>query len=115
MKHNEFKAFFKKKLQENLTEYDIVSIDKSTSSRNIFILDKETLDTKIMVTSFWGTNEYSINVFEITKDIKTGKKELSEFNDAFYSVRGSYYHTKSFSEVIKVINNKLKKKEKKVK
>ena len=109
MKHNEFKAFFKKKLQESLTNYNIISIDNSATSRDIYVLDKKTMDTKIMITSFWGTDEYSLNVFEITKDIKTGKKELSRYNDSFYSIRGSYYHTKYFFDLLNVIKNRLNK------
>ena len=39
MKHNEVKAYFKKQLVEALPKYDVLSIDETLSSRNIYIID----------------------------------------------------------------------------
>ena len=33
MKHNEVKAYFKNKLKEKLSNYDVLSIDETMSSR----------------------------------------------------------------------------------
>ena len=109
MKHNEFKAFFKKKLETVLNEnFEMIAIDEQTSSRNIYILEKETLKTKFLITSFWGTNDFHIRLFEINDKQRNNKKELNKFEDFCLDVEGNYLQTHLFDKVFtKIKENSL--------
>ena len=81
MKHNEFKAYFKKKLLAKVQNiYDLVSIDESSSSRTIYLIDKELLKTDYVITCFFGTNNYHVKVFKLEKDHKNDEKQFSKFS-----------------------------------
>lgn len=84
MKHNEFKAFFKKQLENTLT-YQCVSIDETLSSRNIYLLD-EKLCTKYLIKCWFGTNEFTLSAFKINKNTKT----VHAYNDYFLQEKGTY-------------------------
>ena len=80
MKHNEFKAYFKKKLSVKVQNtYDLVSIDESSSNRTIYLINKNFLSTDFVITCFFGTNNYHIKVFKLDKDHKKMKNNLVNF------------------------------------
>lgn len=107
MKHNEFKAFFKKKLDSVLSEdFEVVSIDEQTSSRKMFILDKKSLKVVYLITSFWGTKEFHIQLFEITESYQTGEREFHTFQDADLDITGNYLQTHLFNEIFEKLKNK---------
>ena len=82
MKHNEFKAYFKKKLLAKVqNNYDLVSIDESSSNRTIYLVNKELLKIDYVITCFFGTNNYHIKVFKLDEDHKKDKKKLHQFLD----------------------------------
>ena len=106
MKHNEVKAYFKKKLCNELTGYDILSVDETLSSRTLYIVDKETLRTKIMVKCWFATNDYHITCFYINKKHLKGDK-INQYKDFFIDVKGNYTQLHNLSLIIEEIKNKL--------
>lgn len=106
MKHNEVKAYFKKKLVEALPNYDILSIDETMSSRNIYIVDKQTMDAKIYVDSWFATNDFHIKAFVI-EYAHIGGRKINKYEDYFCEVKGNYNQILFLGKVIKEITEKL--------
>lgn len=105
MKHNEFKAYFKKKLLAKVQNtYDLVSIDESSSNRTIYLVDKELLKTDYVVTCFFGTNNYHIKVFKLDEDHQKDKKKLHQFVDksCIYDEDYSYLAFHNIQKVLKL-------------
>lgn len=101
MKHNEFKAFFKKRLVDKLClGYEVLSIDETLSSRNIYILEKETLIAKVLVKCWFATNNYSISIFKIDE---SNNKELNIYKDYVNRFEGSYNQTSLMEKAIHCI------------
>lgn len=102
MKHNEFKAFFKKKLIERLPQYEVLSIDETLSNRVIYILNRDTLVCNSIIICWFGTNEFSIKIF----DAQSGKNiKFNRYKDFIFEVSGNYIQTEKIGQVI----NKLEK------
>ena len=64
MKHNEVKAYVKKKIKEVADEHkcDTLSADTSNSTRVLFIVDRSTLVTLLRVRTFFNDTEFSISL-----------------------------------------------------
>lgn len=105
MKHNEFKAFFKKKLVEKLPMYEILSIDETSSSRVLYIIDKNSLVCKFLLTCWFGTNDFSIEVFEAEKfkDVK-----INKYKDFFLKCSGNYKQTENLGKLLNQLQTNLK-------
>ena len=104
MKHNEFKAFFKKKLIEKLSGYEILSIDETLSNRVLYILDSNSLVCKFIITCWFGTNEFNIKVF----DAKTNKNtKFNKYKDFILEASGNYRQTENIGHLINQIQQGL--------
>lgn len=102
MKHNEIKAYFKNKLKEKLTNYDVLSVDETMSSRNLYIIDKQTFETKMLVTTWFGTNEFDVKAFILDENTK-----INKYADYFVQAKGNYMQLKHLGNIIQSIFNKL--------
>lgn len=101
MKHNEVKAYFKKKLKENITNYDILSIDESSTYRKLFILNPNTLTVKVMINCFFGAKEFHIRAFE-NKNTK-----INIYTDAYDDFEGDYMQLEKLGRFIQMLKNRL--------
>ena len=99
MKHNEVKAYFKKKLQKTISNYDIISIDESSTYRKLLIVDPNTLDVKIMLNCFFGAKEFHIKAF------KNKGYEINLFTDAFEDFKGNYMQLKKLGIFIRILKD----------
>ena len=105
MKHNEVKAYFKKQLVEALPKYDVLSIDETLSSRNIYIIDKQTKATLLYVDCWFGTNDFRVTLFEIPDAYIDFK--LNKYKDHVAQAKGNYYQLLFLGNIIKTITEKL--------
>ena len=101
MKHNEVKAYFKKKLKENIANYDILSIDESSTYRKLFILNPNTLAVKIMINCYFGAKDFHIRAFE-NKGIK-----INIYTDAFEDFEGDYMQLEKLGKFVQILKNWL--------
>ncbi len=107
MKHNEIKAFFKKRLNDELKDYVVLSVDETASSRNLYILDKHSLDTLMLVRCWFATSDYSISVFKIISEIKDTNKKINYFKDQLFEIKGSYINLAPIGDLMFKIKNEL--------
>ena len=89
MKHNEIKAYFKKKLVQELTNHDVLSIDESLSSRVLYVIEKDTLRTTTVIRCWFATNDYHISAYVVNNKHLKGEK-LNQYKDQFIEVKGNY-------------------------
>lgn len=104
MKHNEMKAYFKKQLQKKLQLYskmDIVSIDKSSMERDMYVVDSE-MQTRMLVSAYFGSEQFSIKAYK-----SKGSKMPNKYKDAFFSVSSNYMEVSLMADMIQTIINAL--------
>lgn len=103
MKHNEVKAYFKNKLKEKFPAQDIVSIDETMSSRQIYFVDKETMRVWIYLDCFFGTNEFSVRAFRTSPENMSLGIKPHKYKDYFKEVRGTYLQIHLLKDLIEDI------------
>ena len=105
MKHNEVKAYFKKQLVEALPKYDVLSIDETLSSRNIYIIDKQTKATLFYLDCWFGTNDFRIRLFDVPD--ANAEFKINKYTDYIAQANGSYYQLLFLGNMINTIIEKL--------
>ena len=103
MKHNEVKAFFKKQVIEKFPQYTVLSIDETSSSRILYVLDKQTLETLIKIKCWFGTNEFSVYVYD-AKHLRE-LKHVNPYKDYFTKVEGNYLQLQKISQCLCEMDN----------
>lgn len=103
MKHNEVKAFFKKQVIEKFPQYTILSIDETSSSRVLYVLDRQTLETLIKITCWFGTNDFSISIFDAKYLSKLD--HINPYKDYFTQVQGNYLQLQKLSQCLCAMDN----------
>ena len=107
MKHNEFKAFFKKKLVDTFcSDYEIISIDETMSSRNIYVIEKDTLITRYLIKCWFATNDYSISIFSIDESVN---KEINFYKDYLVRFSANYNCSSYMKRAIDFLYSRLNK------
>lgn len=100
MKHNEIKSFFKKRLQKELTQYqiEVLSIDETNSSKILYLVNVESLNTDYVLKCWFGTNDYSIRLYE-------GKDKINYFKDVIKEEKGTYTNLAPLGKMITYLSN----------
>ena len=89
MNHNEVKAFFKKRLEKQLSKvFTLLSIDESITTRVIYIAESKTLTTHIVIETYFGTRQFSIKVFDLNELGRT--KPYNIYKDHKFAIEGTY-------------------------
>ena len=89
MNHNEVKAFFKKRLEKQLSKvFTLLSIDESITTRVIYIAETKTLTTHIVIETYFGTRQFSIKVFDLNELGRT--KPYNKYKDYKFAIEGTY-------------------------
>ena len=89
MNHNEVKAFFKKRLEKQLSKvFTLLSIDESITTRVIYIAESKTLTTHIVIETYFGTKQFSIRVFDLNELGRT--KPYNKYKDHKFVIEGTY-------------------------
>ena len=89
MNHNEVKAFFKKRLEKQLSKvFTLLSIDESITTRVIYIAESKTLTTHIVIETYFGTRQFSIRVFDLNELGRT--KPYNKYKDDKFAIEGTY-------------------------
>ena len=87
----------------------MLSVDESMSSRVIYVIEKHSLDTKLMIRCWFGTDTYGVTVFEINRQVKEGKKELHRFKDFCLKAEGNYNQLRTLGKLLPQIKKLLTK------
>lgn len=109
MKHNEVKAYFKSKLKEKLVNYDVLSVDETMSSRQIYVLNKETMEVIVMLDCWFGTDSYSVKGFNITEEHRNLNKKIHKYVDKDIEISGTYNQLHYLMNLINTLDNNLNK------
>lgn len=95
MKHNEIKSYFRKKVQNELQPFGIkvLSVDKSNTSKILYIIDDNNFRTDFVVDCWFTTDTYEVSVYP-------AKDKINYFKDAILTVKGSYGNLEPLCQVI---------------
>lgn len=103
MNHNEVKAFFKKRLEKQLSKaFTLLSIDESITTRVIYIAETKTLTTHIVIETYFGTKQFSIRVFDLNELGRT--KPYNKYKDHKFAIEGTYKELEKLQLAINTIN-----------
>lgn len=103
MNHNEVKAFFKKRLEKQLSKvFTLLSIDESITTRVIYIAESKTLTTHIVIETYFGTKQFSIKVFDLNELGRT--KSYNKYKDHKFAIEGTYKELEKLQLAINTIN-----------
>ena len=103
MNHNEVKAFFKKRLEKQLSKvFILLSIDESITTRVIYIAESKTLTTHIVIETYFGTRQFSIRVFDLNELGRT--KPYNIYKDHKFAIEGTYKELEKLQLAINTIN-----------
>ena len=103
MNHNEVKAFFKKRLEKQLSKvFILLSIDESITTRVIYIAESKTLTTHMVIETYFGTRQFSIRVFDLNELGRT--KPYNIYKDHKFAIEGTYKELEKLQLAINTIN-----------
>lgn len=103
MNHNEVKAFFKKRLEKQLSKvFTLLSIDESITTRVIYIAETKTLTTHIVIETYFGTKQFSIRVFDLNELGRTNP--YNKYKDHRFAIEGTYKELEKLQLAINTIN-----------
>lgn len=103
MNHNEVKAFFKKRLEKQLSKaFTLLSIDESITTRVIYIAEEKTLTTHLVIETYFGTKQFSIRVFDLNELGRT--KPYNKYKDHKFAIEGTYKELEKLQLAINTIN-----------
>ena len=100
MKHNEIKSYFRKRLQKELNDIGIkcLNVDETNNISRIYLVEDETMDTKYLVTCYFTTDGYNINVYPPKLKIRTFKDCIKEAQDNYTNLTPMYRVIKFLKE-----------------
>ena len=100
MKHNEIKSYFRKRLQKELNDIGIkcLNVDETNNFSRIYLVKDEVMETKFLVSVFFNTDGYSINIYPPKKVILTFKDSVKEAQDSYTNLTPMYELIKFLKE-----------------
>lgn len=108
MKHNELKAFIKRKILSCVEEkgHTLCSVDESNSTKRFYIINPKTLKVKAVIRLFCNVEGFSIY---LVTNLKKGEKVDFYNNSSVKCVTNSYLELDNLNLILHKLKQILKK------